>query len=301
MKLDDLNLRPAIALPPQAISEDVLREKYAKGAEKTVADVRQRIARALAQVEAPADRQAWEQTFTAAQEAGFIPGGRIYSAAGTDLKATLDQLLRAADRRLASPPTTRHAVGIYDALQQAAETMRRGGGVGYDFSPIRPAGAWVKRHAEQRLAGRCRTCACSTSRARRSSRPGRGAARRWASCAAIIPTSRRSSTRRMTAIAATSTSPSPCTQDFMEAVDGDRRLGARASRGAGRRAARAGARQRADGMWIYRTRRARELVERRSWRSTYDHAEPGVMFVDTMNRDNNLVVLRDDRREQSVR
>jgi len=143
MKLNDLTLRPATALPPQAISEDVLREKYAKGAEKTVADVRKRIARALAQVEAPGTREKWGRAFVAAQEAGFIPGGRICSAAGTDLKATLvNCFVQPIGDSISADDTT--PVGIYDALQQAAETMRRGGGVGYDFSPIRPAGAWVK-------------------------------------------------------------------------------------------------------------------------------------------------------------
>src|SRR5262245_16082011 len=143
MKLNDLTIRHAAALPAQDIAEDVLREKYAKGDEKTIADVRRRIARALAQVEAPAERGRWERAFLAAQEAGFIPGGRICSAAGTDLKATLiNCFVQPIGDSISADENT--PVGIYDALQEAAETMRRGGGVGYDFSPIRPAGAWVK-------------------------------------------------------------------------------------------------------------------------------------------------------------
>ena len=143
MKLNDLTIRHAAALPAQAISEDVLREKYAKGDEKTVADVRKRVARALAQVEPGAERGRWEHAFIAAQEAGFIPGGRICSAAGTDLKATLiNCFVQPIGDSISADENT--PVGIYDALQEAAETMRRGGGVGYDFSPIRPAGAWVK-------------------------------------------------------------------------------------------------------------------------------------------------------------
>ena len=133
----------AANLPEQEISGEVLLEKYAKGNEQTVGDVRARVARALAAVEAEDKRAFWEQKFLEAQEAGFVPAGRINSAAGTKLTATLincfvqpvgDSITEAVDGR----------PGIYTALAQAAETMRRGGGVGYDFSSIRPKGAHVK-------------------------------------------------------------------------------------------------------------------------------------------------------------
>src|ERR1700690_800762 len=132
----------ATTLPPQSISTDVLLEKYAKNGERSIDDVRRRVASALAQAEAPEQRARWEERFYRAQVDGFIPGGRINSTAGTDLKATLincfvqpvGDSISGADGQ----------VGIYDALNQAAETMRRGGGVGYDFSRIRPKGARVK-------------------------------------------------------------------------------------------------------------------------------------------------------------
>lgn len=52
----------AQSIPPQSISEEVLREKYAKGEERSVDDVRRRVANALAQVE-PRDREHWQQSF----------------------------------------------------------------------------------------------------------------------------------------------------------------------------------------------------------------------------------------------
>ena len=82
MKLDDpktLAAAPAAPLPPQSISEEVLLEKYAKGGERTIEAVRRRVARALAAIEAPAQRERWEDAFYRAQENGFILGGRINS------------------------------------------------------------------------------------------------------------------------------------------------------------------------------------------------------------------------------
>ena len=77
------------ALAPQLITDEVLLEKYAKGDEKSADDIRLRVARALAQVEAPEQRATWETRFLDAQQRGFIPAGRISSAAGTALSATL--------------------------------------------------------------------------------------------------------------------------------------------------------------------------------------------------------------------
>src|SRR5438128_5740985 len=139
-------LEPGIAvasLPAQEICREALLEKYAKGKEQTIEEVRSRVARALAAAEAPEKRAHWERRFHEAMEAGFIPAGRINSAAGIAMQATLincfvqpvgDSISEIVDGK----------PGIYTALQEAAETMRRGGGVGYDFSSIRPKGADVK-------------------------------------------------------------------------------------------------------------------------------------------------------------
>ncbi|MDP1533982.1 MAG: ribonucleotide reductase N-terminal alpha domain-containing protein, partial [Rubrivivax sp.] len=81
---------PTVAnLPPQPISREVLLEKYAKDDEASIADVNRRVARALAQAEAPEQRTQWEERFAQALADGFIPAGRIQSAAGTALSATL--------------------------------------------------------------------------------------------------------------------------------------------------------------------------------------------------------------------
>jgi ribonucleoside-diphosphate reductase alpha chain len=281
MKLNDLNIRHAAALPPQSISEDVLREKYAKGDEKTIGDVRKRIARALSQVEPADERARWEQAFVAVQEAGFIPGGRICSAAGTDLKATLiNCFVQPIGDSISADETT--PVGIYDALQQAAETMRRGGGVGYDFSPIRPTGAWVKG-TQSSASGplsymrvfdeSCRTVESAGSR--------RGAQMGILRCdhpdvREFIHAKDGGDFKNFNLSVA-------CTHAFMEAVERDREWQlAHAARPSDE-----SARQRADGMWVYGTVRARELWNE-IMASTYDHAEPGVVFIDTVNRDNNL-------------
>src|SRR5687768_788672 len=76
-------------LPEQEICREAMLEKYAKGAETSVGEVRRRVARALAQIEPEAKRAHWEKRFLAAQEEGFIPAGRINSAAGIEMQATL--------------------------------------------------------------------------------------------------------------------------------------------------------------------------------------------------------------------
>ena len=140
MNLRDL-VPSAAALEPQTISLDVLREKYCKDNETSIEDVNARVANALADVESER-RDQHREAFLWALQQGFLPAGRIQSAAGTPLAATLincfvqpvgDSIAQVDDGY----------PGIYTALTEAAETMRRGGGVGYDFSRIRPRGAWV--------------------------------------------------------------------------------------------------------------------------------------------------------------
>ena len=74
---DTPTLSPVANLPDQEICREALLEKYAKGDESSAGEVRRRVARALAQVEAEGERAKWEKRFLQALEAGFIPAGRI--------------------------------------------------------------------------------------------------------------------------------------------------------------------------------------------------------------------------------
>ena len=128
----------------QPISTDVLIEKYAKDGEYEPDQIFQRVAKGLSVVEDPSMRADIEKLFLENLRNGAIGAGRIMSAAGTDIQATLINCFVQPVGDCIQGFDADGFPGIYEALKQAAETMRRGGGVGYDFSRIRPKGAEVK-------------------------------------------------------------------------------------------------------------------------------------------------------------
>ena len=127
----------------QAISTDVLNEKYLKAGEQDIDTLFARVARALASVEAEPLQAKYEALFLSNLQAGAIGAGRIMSAAGTSIQATLINCFVQPVGDCIQGMDKQGYPGIYEALREAAETMRRGGGVGYDFSRIRPRGAHV--------------------------------------------------------------------------------------------------------------------------------------------------------------
>lgn len=152
MQRETTDLAPS--LPAQPISLDVLREKYFKNGESDVDDLFGRVARALASVEREELREAMEARFLDNLRSGAIGAGRIMSAAGTDIQATLINCFVQPVGDCIQGVDDAGYPGIYEALREAAETMRRGGGVGYDFSRIRPRGALVKGTASM-ASGPC--------------------------------------------------------------------------------------------------------------------------------------------------
>jgi len=267
---------------PTAISEEIWNMKYrlrdpdltdANGKvipgtihDITVEDSWRRIASALAEAEAPEVRAEIEQRFyEALEDFKYLPAGRITAGAGTGRSVTLFNCFV-----MGTIPDSMD--GIFDMLKEAALTMQQGGGIGYDFSTIRPKGTLVKgvgSDASGPLSfmdvwnSMCKTIMSAGSR--------RGAMMATMRCdhpdvEEFITAKRDSARLRHFNLSVLVTDP------FMEAV-------------------------KADGDWdlvwdgeVRKTVRARDLWDT-IMQSTYDFAEPGVIFIDRINERNPLKYL----------
>ena len=249
------------------IAEQIWNMKYryqpANGGDgdQSVEDTWRRIARSLAGIED--DPAAWEDRFYAAlEDFRYLPAGRITSGAGTGRNVTLFNCFV-----MGTIPDDMN--GIFDALREAALTMQQGGGIGYDFSTIRPRGAEVKgvgADASGPLSfmdvwdAMCRTIMSAGSR--------RGAMMATMRCdhpdiEDFIAAKADAARLRMFNLSVL------VTDAFMAAV-------------------------KSDGPWeltfggkVYHTIPARDLWNR-IMQATYDFAEPGVIFIDRINAANNL-------------
>ena len=227
----------------------------------TIEDTWRRVARALAAAEAEPAR--WEPAFYDAL-AGFrfLPAGRILAGAGAERQVTLFNCFvmgRVADDMTA----------IFDNLKEAALTMQQGGGIGYDFSTLRPKGAPVKGVGAD-ASGPLPFMDCWDAMCRTIMSAGfrRGAMMGCLRCdhpdiEAFIEAKRDPGRLRMFNLSVL------VTDSFMQAVK-DNASWELAFEGV-----------------VYRTVQARALWER-IIRSTYAYAEPGVIFIDRINRANNL-------------
>ncbi|PZR00709.1 MAG: adenosylcobalamin-dependent ribonucleoside-diphosphate reductase [Cereibacter sphaeroides] len=230
----------------------------------TVEDTWRRIARALAEDET--DPAAWEDRFYhALEDFKYLPAGRITAGAGTGRSVTLFNCFV-----MGTIPDSME--GIFQGLKEAALTMQQGGGIGYDFSTIRPRGAEVKGVAADASGplsfmdvwdAMCRTIMSAGSR--------RGAMMATMRCdhpdiEAFIEAKKDPARLRMFNLSVL------VTDAFMAAV-------------------------KADGPWelvfggtVYRTVQAADLWNK-IMRSTFEVAEPGVIFIDRINAMNNLAYV----------
>lgn len=281
MKLVD---NPSIFLPPQDVLEDIRQDKYSKNGETSIGEIQQRVALALAEVESVEKREGIAKAFLEAQKNGFVAAGRVNSAAGTGIKATLmNCFVQPVEDAISTGDPLNP--GIYDALTFAAETMRRGGGVGYDFSRIRPKNAKVSSTAS-RASGpvsymRVFDQSCQTVES--------AGARRGAQMGVLRvdhpDIMEFISAKRVAGTLTNFNISIGVTDAFMDALanNAEWELVHKAEPSAEVE----GAYQRKDGLWVYGKVKADDLWEK-VMQSTYDFADPGVLFLDNINRDNNL-------------
>jgi ribonucleoside-diphosphate reductase alpha chain len=258
------------------ISEEIWRLKYRLDSpaaqDETLGDTFWRVARAAASVEAGGKRarEKWAGRFyDAMADFGFLPAGRILAGAGTGRAVTLFNcfVMGRIEDDLGS---------IFENVKEAALTMQQGGGIGHDFSTLRPKGALVKSIGADASGpvsfmdvwdAMCRTIMSAGAR--------RGAMMGTMLCS--HPDIEAFIDAKADAAKLRNFNLSVLVPDaFIAAVRGDK-------------------------PWdlvfegkVYNTVPARALWER-IMRAGYDYAEPGVIFIDRVNRMNNLAYCEDIR------
>ena len=271
----------------QPISFDVLAEKYLKNGEKDEQTIFARVAKSLASVEEPSLREEVEKKFLENFNAGAIGAGRIMSSAGTGIKATLINCFVQPVGDCIQDLDEDGYPGIYEALKQAAETMRRGGGVGYDFSRIRPKGSEVKGTASI-ASGPCSYInvfdqSCSTVESAGSRRGAQmGVLRIDHPDILDFITAKRTPGRWNNFNVSVGVS-----NDFMRSVENDGEMELVHKAKPGELLIADGAYQKSDQIWVYKKVKARDVWDA-VMQSAYDFAEPGILFLDNINQDNNL-------------
>jgi ribonucleoside-diphosphate reductase alpha chain len=247
----------------QRIWDMKYRLKSPNGApvDKTIEDTMRRVADALAKPESK--EQEWADRFYKVMaDFHFLPAGRILAGAGSGREVTLFNCFV-----MGNIPDDMN--GIFEGLKEAAVTMQRGGGIGYDFSTLRPKGAPVQgvgADASGPLSfmdvwdAMCRTIMSAGYR--------RGAMMATMRCdhpdiESFIDAKRDPARLRMFNLSV------QVTDTFIRAVNEDADWALRF-----------------DGK-IYNSVSARDLWQR-IMRATYDFAEPGVVFIDRINKRNNL-------------
>lgn len=276
-----------MTLEPQPVSTDILLEKYAKGDEKTIDDIYRRVAKGLAQAEKPENRSYFEQVFLENLQAGAIGAGRIMSACGTDIQATLINCFVSSVGDSIQGKDSNENPGIYESLREAAETLRRGGGVGFDFSKIRPRNAFVKG-THSYASGPCSymdvfDASCKTVES---------AGQRRGAMMGVLKISHPDilefiKAKRTPGRWNNFNVSVMVTDEFMDSKDGGAIWPLTHTAEPSEKLKTEGAFLRSDGLWQYGSIAATELWDV-IMKSNYDFAEPGILFYDTINNDNNL-------------
>lgn len=268
------------------ISRHIWETRYRAPGEADIGASWRRVAQAIATAESR-DREQWAERFYRLLDGfRYLPGGRILAGAGTGHRVTLFNCFVMGE-------IADDLVSIFEALKEGALTMQQGGGVGYDFSTLRPAGMtaqatgsiasgpvsfmriWDAMCATMLSTGARRGAMMATLRCDHPDIETFVDAKRDPAVLRHFNLSVQVSDDFMAAVAGNRDWPLVFPVHEGEAADGpllQRRWTGTAAPGPCR---------------VLRTVKARELWQR-ILRAAYDTAEPGVLFVDQINRENNL-------------